>query len=82
MRNCTEPHDASMVFYFYGGEGAVVIFPEASITEAEELTQRLCSQISEYPIVIDGDRKLSITASIGISFSRTWIAWSEIVERC
>ncbi len=51
----------------YGGEEFVVILPETTLPKAEELAERLCSLIAEYPFTVKIDTELKITTSIGIA---------------
>lgn len=51
----------------YGGEEFVVVLPETSLTDAEELAERLCSTVEEKSFEIKDGSNLSVTISIGVS---------------
>lgn len=51
----------------YGGEEFVVVLPETSLTEAEELAERLCSTVEKKSFEIMDGSSLSVTISIGVS---------------
>ena len=50
----------------WGGEEFICVMPDADISTACKIAERLCSNISEQPFVING-QKIGITASIGIA---------------
>lgn len=50
----------------YGGEEFVVVLPETSGEEAEDLAKRTCKKISEYTFEVD-HKTFKITVSIGIA---------------
>jgi len=50
-----------------GGEEFAVILPETGVDQTTELTERLLETIRKTTTVIDADRKISITASIGLA---------------
>jgi len=51
----------------YGGEEFVVVLPETTLTEAEELAERLCNTVEETSFEIKDGSSLSVTISIGVS---------------
>ncbi|MFN2235665.1 MAG: diguanylate cyclase [Anaerolineales bacterium] len=50
----------------YGGEEFVILLPETLLSEAMQITERLCTQISEYPIETSIGQ-VNLTASFGIA---------------
>ena len=51
----------------YGGEEFIIILPETSLAEAEELAERLRKHIAEFRFTVDDERSLELTISIGIA---------------
>lgn len=51
----------------YGGEEFVIVLPETNLSCAGELAERLRTTIAQYSFIINSDRQLQITTSIGIS---------------
>ncbi|RDH83498.1 MAG: hypothetical protein DIZ77_18395 [endosymbiont of Seepiophila jonesi] len=65
----------------YGGEEFAVVLPETPLSEAEELAERLRSQIADHAIPLSGDREINITASIGVAtFPENAKTWDELLE--
>ncbi len=65
----------------YGGEEFIVILPETSLLKAEELAERLRSQVTEHPFRIEDDKELNLTASIGIAtFPDHAQSWQDLLE--
>ncbi|RDH84307.1 MAG: hypothetical protein DIZ78_12225 [endosymbiont of Escarpia spicata] len=65
----------------YGGEEFIVTFPETPLTEAEELAERLRSQIADHYIPIEDDKELNVTASIGIAtFPEHAQTWQDLIK--
>lgn len=51
----------------YGGEEFIVILPETPLAKAEELAERLRKRIAEYSFLIEPDKQVKLTVSIGIA---------------
>ena len=54
------------VFARYGGEEFVVLLPETGCEETRGLAERICSLVSETPI-LSGESTVSVTLSIGVT---------------
>ncbi|MBL3535634.1 MAG: GGDEF domain-containing protein [gamma proteobacterium endosymbiont of Lamellibrachia anaximandri] len=65
----------------YGGEEFAVVLPETPLSEAEELAERLRSQIAGHSISITDDQEINITASIGVAtFPDDARSWEDLLE--
>lgn len=52
----------------YGGEEFLLAMPEASLSDARQVAERLCARIGDLPYTVPGSEKpLHVTASVGIS---------------
>lgn len=66
----------------YGGEEFVVILPETDAQKAGEMAERLHHEIKELTVQIEDDKKLKMTASIGVAtFPEHGQTWSEILKQ-
>jgi diguanylate cyclase (GGDEF)-like protein/PAS domain S-box-containing protein len=64
----------------YGGEEFIVVLPEASLLKSKELAERLCAQIAQTPITIDGNKQIRMTVSIGVAiFPEYGKSWKELL---
>lgn len=54
----------------YGGEEFVVILPSTERMMALQVAERLCDNIAQTPVLVDG-HELSVTASVGLAFHST-----------
>lgn len=68
----------------YGGEEFVMVLPETPLPKAEELAQRLCSQVAELSVPIKDDKELKLTISIGIAtfpeHAQSWVYLLEMAD--
>lgn len=55
----------------FGGEEFVVLMPDADMSNAELVAERVRQAIAEKPFEIGGSRPLSVTVSVGVSFSES-----------
>lgn len=51
----------------YGGEEFIIILPETTLSEAEELAERMRKKIEAHTFTISDDKKIKVTSSIGIA---------------
>jgi two-component system, cell cycle response regulator len=51
----------------YGGEEFMLLLPNTTLMQAGAIAQRLCASIAGHKFKIDGDRRLSITVSVGVA---------------
>jgi diguanylate cyclase (GGDEF)-like protein/PAS domain S-box-containing protein len=68
----------------YGGEEFVIVLPETPLPKAQELAQRLCSQVAELSVPIKDGKELKLTISIGIAtfpeHAQSWIYLLETAD--
>lgn len=65
----------------YGGEEFIIVLPETSLAEAEEMAERLCFSIAEHSFLTKDDKKLNITASIGVAtFPEHAQSWKDLIH--
>ncbi len=65
----------------YGGEEFIVVLPETSLEEAVDLAERLCEQIENHTIPISDNKKINITASIGVAcFPEHSNSWKGLIK--
>ena len=55
----------------FGGEEFVVLMPDADMSNAELVAERVRQAIAEKPFEISGARPLTVTVSVGVSFSES-----------
>jgi diguanylate cyclase (GGDEF)-like protein/PAS domain S-box-containing protein len=67
---CHESLRASDVLARWGGEEFVVLLPETSREGAEVVMGRLRARIEARPIILDDDREVRVTVSIGLTALR------------
>lgn len=64
----------------YGGEEFIIVLPETSLAKANELGERLRMNIAQHAIILESERTLNITASIGISnFPKHANSWRDLL---
>jgi diguanylate cyclase (GGDEF)-like protein len=69
-------------FARYGGEEFIIILPETSIEKAQQLAQKICSNIAEKAIVIPGsDKTVNITISAGVATKELHDSWDSLLKR-
>ncbi|RDH85524.1 MAG: hypothetical protein DIZ78_11335 [endosymbiont of Escarpia spicata] len=51
----------------YGGEEFIVVLPETPLEEAMGLAERLRNSIAEHSVPLETDKKIKLTASIGVA---------------
>ena len=78
LRNSLRKPDSA---YRYGGEEFAVILPETKGDEAVHFAERIRQSIEEKDIVIQRDKNLSVTASIGIAQYKTGEQITAFVKR-
>ncbi len=59
--------DPKIKFYRTGGEEFVLILPEYSLTQCNQLAQRIFAAVDQMTITLDAKQKLKIAISMGIS---------------
>ncbi|MCU7829291.1 MAG: diguanylate cyclase [Candidatus Thiodiazotropha sp. (ex Myrtea sp. 'scaly one' KF741663)] len=65
----------------YGGEEFVVVLSETSLTQAEEVAERLCEQVAGYPVSVKEAKEIKLTISIGIAtFPDHAESWEELLK--
>ena len=55
------------IFFRYGGEEFVLILPETGIDKASELADRLTENVANTTIMVEDNKKISLTVSIGLA---------------
>ena len=55
----------------FGGEEFVVLMPDADMSNAELVAERVRQAIAEKPFEVAGARPLTVTVSVGVSFSES-----------
>ncbi len=61
---CLRPYDS---LYRYGGEEFLFCFPDADMSVAHNVLDRLRQELENNPIKLDSDEEINVTASFGIA---------------
>lgn len=64
----------------YGGEEFLFCLPDAELSEARIVIERLCSNLGRHPIVLPNGERLSVTASFGIAPLKKDISLDENIQ--
>ncbi|MET0081307.1 MAG: GGDEF domain-containing protein, partial [Candidatus Thiodiazotropha lotti] len=65
----------------YGGEEFVIVLSETPHDQAKDLAERLCQQVAEHPIRLEGKDEIWLTISIGVAtFPDHADSWNGLIK--